>query len=374
MKISEIIVEERTDEAVGTGLKLASKLLGPGAKAVANLFGKGPTKQLTTQLAQRIAAGSRPTAAEVAKLAKVSKDEATAILKAARAEARVLSRTSQFSADVAGIKDVVAGAKKWSGWMLRAGINLVYYKMFWDPLSLYLDNLKTAESYVKAGKWDEKTFNEYRQREMSALIGKWAALWATGKLVKMPFSVVNKIIGGPNSKVVGPLLATLTPAAQVFFMSWVNDPENAKDIAEAMAQPLVSATVGGVGTAIEDKIRAVIPFAKEYGDKNPNAQPGDLAPGEARVPADGQGAAPSSTTADAGAKDAVASTSTAPKPGETTLLKPKDVKTTATTPGRIDPFAKLDPAEWVPSGQHGMLKSIKTGEFRPDPAVLKAQK
>lgn len=345
----EIVTEEQLDE-IGAGLKLASKLLGPAAKGIATLFGKGPTKQLTTKIAQQIAAGSRPTAQQIAKVAKVSQDDAVAILKAARAEARTLVRTGQFSQNVAAITDTANAIKTWSGRALRAGLNLVYYKMFWDPLSLYMDNLKTAQQYVDAGKWTEADFNAYRQREMSALVGKWAALWATGKLVKLPFGVASKLIGGAGTKTQA-LLDTLTPAAQVYFMSWVNDPENAKTIAEAMSSDIAVWGVGGIGTAAEDKIRAVIPFAKEYGRKNPDAKPGDLQPGDAKPgteePAD----------VDATSTEKPKTPATTPTPA-------------ATTPGASATPEKLDPKVWISGLVPGYVKNAKTGEIKVDPSLL----
>lgn len=345
--MNEIVAEEQLDEVVGAGLRLASKLLGPAAKGVASVLGKGPTKQAIQQMAQQIAGGGKVTLAQASKL--VGKDNAKAALTAAQKQAQVMARAGQFTKNMAAITDTANSVKAWSGRVLRAGLNLLYYKMFWDPLSMYMDNLKTAQTYVDAGKWTPEEFEAYRRREMSTMIGKWAALWATGKLVKLPFGVVSKVIGGTGTRTQA-LLDTLTPAAQVYFMSWVNDPDNAKTIAEAMSADITAGVIGGIGVAADDKIRSVIPFAKEYGRKNPDAKPGDLQPGDAK-PAGEEPADVDATSTEKPKTDATATPAT-PKPGA------------SATP------EKLDPAEWKQGLIPGYVKNIKTGEVKVDPSLL----
>jgi hypothetical protein len=176
-----------------------------------------------------------------------------------------------------GIGETASSVKLWTGKIISAGLTGAYYWMLYEPLKLYMDNIEAAEEMLKNNKVSPTEFEQYRQREMSALIGKWATLWATGKLAKIPFSIMSKVLG-KISEGLGKTISTLGTAGQVYFMSQVNSPENSRAIAEFMAGPIASKFVGGIGVEAENKIRKWIPFATEYdtkaGDK-PEAKPGE---------------------------------------------------------------------------------------------------
>ena len=282
MKIHDIITEEPVNEA-GAGLlaRGASKLLGPAAEKLASVLGKGETGRATELIAARIARGQQVELATVEKM--VGKASAKDVLKAAEKKAASLKRTTTWNANIAGIGETAKAVKLWTGRLINGGLTGAYYWILYQPLKLYLDNIEEAESMLKNGKVTPEEFEQYRQREMSALIGKWAALWATGKLARLPFAVVGKVMGA-FSPSLGKVMGTLGTAGQVYFMSQVNSPENSQAIAEFMAGPIASKFIGGMGVEAENTIRKWIPFAHEYDKKDatdakgPNADKKDTTP------------------------------------------------------------------------------------------------
>lgn len=346
MKIYDIITEDQNvDENVGRLGALALKGLG-------KIFGGNRAelvKDLSTQLASKGKWAGPATNAEAAKALKQLGPEAVKMAKADPSiiddivkNANKVRSPGVFSKAASGAKtagkitaQTTSAVTNYTTNILKFALPATYYYMFWEPLSLYLDNVAAAESYVNSGGPDsitEKDFEAYRQREMNALIGKWAMLWATGKLVKIPFGAVTKLFGSLSPKA-GAILKTMTPGVQAYFMQWVNKPENSKDIAEFMASPLAQAVgLGAIGVNIEDKIRSILPFAREYEQKSASEpQATDKQPaGEKEEPAAGQGAKPSEPVA------------TSNKPAE----KP----------------AKKDPSEWMYHSP-GFVQNRKTGEI-----------
>lgn len=270
MKITDIISEDKLLE--GLPAKVFSKLFGKAIGGTAELVGKGETNRAVSQLATKIANGQTPAIADAEKL--VGKAAAKKTLAAAEKEAASNARVAKMSADLAGIGEMAGAVKKWSGIAISAGLNGAYYWMMYEPLRDYLNNINVAEDMLKNGKVTPEDFDAYRKREMSGLIGQWTALWATGKLAKLPFGVVSKIFQGfsktPN--VMSKAISGLGTAGQVYFMNKVNSPENAKAIAEFMAGPIMTPIFGGVGTKAEDVIRSFIPGAHEI----PSAEPSEL--------------------------------------------------------------------------------------------------
>lgn len=346
MKIYDIINEDQNvDEALGTLAKIGSKVLGPAAKAGATLLGKGPTARVIDSLAVNIAHGGKPTVGMTAKMLKSagSSDDAAKVLAKARKEAAALKRSSDLASNVAGIKAAAASAKesisagtKFLFGLGRLGLGAYYLSMFKEPLDLYLNNIEAAETRLNAtnpeDRWTPEQFEAYRQREMSALIGKWALLWGTGKLVKLPFGMFTKMVGYVSPKL-GAAVSTLGVGAQAYFMKWVNEPENANDIASFMAQPLMTFAAGGIGTAAEDKIRSVLPFAKKY----------EKAPADSAAPAQNKQQPDNKPEAEPNGKE----TGQAAKPSA------------ATAP---EASAKKDPAVWVYHSP-GFVQNKHTGEI-----------
>ena len=269
MKITDIISEDKLPE--GLAAKAFSKVFGKAIGGAADLVGKGNTGRAVDALAAKIARGEQVAIADAEKL--VGKDAAKKTLAAAEKEAEASARVAKMHADLAGIGEMAGAVKKWSGIAISAGLNGAYYWMMYEPLRDYLNNINVAEGMLKDGKVTPEDFDAYRKREMSGLIGKWTALWATGKLAKLPFGVVSRIFQGfsktPN--VMSKAISGLGTAGQVYFMNKVNSPENAKAIAEFMAGPIMTPIFGGVGTKAEDVIRSFIPGAHEI----PSAEPTD---------------------------------------------------------------------------------------------------
>jgi hypothetical protein len=328
MKIHDIISDEPLNET-GAGLiaRGASKLLGPAAEKIASLFGKGQIGRATEELARRIAQGEKFELATVEKM--VGKESAKDVLKAAEKKGASLKRTATWNANIAGIGETAKSVKAWTGKLINAGLTGAYYWLLYEPLKLYMDNIEEAEAMLKNGKATPEEFEQYRQREMSALIGKWAALWATGKLARLPFAVVGKVMGA-FSPSLGKVMGTLGTAGQVYFMNQVNSPENAQAIAEFMAGPIATKFIGGIGVEAENKIRKWIPFAHEYDNKGTNDSTGTNADKKDTTPVDPD--APPKADAEPTVTDVPA----APKPQAT----PRD-KWIYYSPGMIqDPVTK----------------------------------
>jgi hypothetical protein len=284
MKIHDIITEEPLNEAgEGLAVRAASKLLGPAAEKIASLFGKGSTARATEELAKRIAQGEKFELATVEKM--VGKESAKDVLKAAEKKAASEVRVAKWNANIKGVGETVGAVKSWTGKLINAGLTGAYYWLLYEPLKLYMDNIEEAEAMLKNGKATPEEFEQYRQREMSALIGKWAALWATGKLARLPFAIVGKVMGA-FSPSIGKVIGTLGTAGQVYFMNQVNSPENSQAIAEFMAGPIASKFIGGMGVEAENKIRKWIPFAQEYDNKSAGDTTGTNADKKDTTPVD----------------------------------------------------------------------------------------
>lgn len=269
MKINELLNDyERLDEAGATtmGARLLSKLFGGAAEAGASAIGKGSKGRVIDALAGRIANGEKVAASDIAKYGKVSKEEAASMLAKAEKKAASNMRVDAFNKNIAGIGETASSVKTWTGKLIKIGLTGAYYWMLYEPLKDYLENIEEAERMLKAGelgKNGEADFEAYRRQQMSTLIGRWATLWATGKLVKLPFSIVGKLVG-EFSPGLATGISTLGRAGQVYFMNQMNNPENATTIATWMSGPIASKFIGGAGVAAENKIRSWIPGAKDY--------------------------------------------------------------------------------------------------------------
>lgn len=348
MKIYDIITEDQNIE------ENKGRLAAMALKGLGKLFG-GNRAELVKDVSKQLAAKGKwagpATPAEVTKALKQLGPEATKMAKADPSIVDDIVKNANKVRSPGVLSKAVSGATNagkvaaqttsvatnYATNVLKFALPASYYYMFWEPLSMYLDNVAAAETYVNSGGPDsitEKDFEAYRQREMNALIGKWAMLWGTGKLVKMPFGAVTKLFGSLSPKV-GGILKAMTPGVQAYFMQWVNKPENSKEIAEFMASPLVQAVgLGALGTNIEDKIRGILPFAKEY-EKAQNA----LEPGA--QDSTGQQTQPDTKDAGQGAKPSEPAQKTEPQQDKPT---------------------KKDPAEWMYHSP-GFVQNKRTGEI-----------
>lgn len=277
MKITELINEQQQlDELVPGSLvsRGLSKVFGGTAHGLANLFGKGSNARIIDSLAQSIQGGAKVTTSSVMRTHGVTAQEAKALLRAARSKAGTAARVSTWNANIAGIGQTAAAVKSWTATLLNIGLTGAYYWMLYEPLRDYMNNIEEAEKMLQAGGGKNPTpedFEAYRRKEMSVLIGRWATLWATGKLVKLPFSIVSKLVG-KLSPGLGTAVSTLGRGGQVYFMNQINNPENSKTIATWMSGPIASQFIGGAGVAAENTIRSWIPGAKEY-DQKTDAEP-----------------------------------------------------------------------------------------------------
>jgi hypothetical protein len=310
MKIHDLINEDEVlDEFIAPALNAAGRAIASGASKIAPAISKGVSwlaqtgsrRDLINLMAkdpamiQKTLKGVAPTVAEVEAIygpraaAIFARDPnfMTKVLKQFHADKLIGagSKTAGNTTNIAtklqsgikGLGQTASSVKGWTGKLISAGLTGAYYWILYEPLKLYMDNIEAAEEMLKNNKATPEEFEQYRQREMSALIGKWATLWATGKLAKLPFAIVAKVMG-KFSPGLGSSISTLGTAGQVYFMNQVNSPENSQAIAEFMAGPIASKFIGGMGVEAENKIRKWIPFATEYdtkaGDK-PEAKPGE---------------------------------------------------------------------------------------------------
>ena len=315
MKIHELINEDELNEfapVLGAALNAAGRAIASGASKVGPAITRGATWLAQTgsrrdlidlmaknpQIIQSTLKGTAPTVAQVeaiygpraASIFAKDPNFMTKVLKRYQADKLVKTTSTagsgtsnagntmaKWHAGLQGIGQTASKVKYWTGKVIGAGLTGAYYYILYQPLKLYLENIEEAESMLKNGKVTPEEFQQYRQREMSALIGKWATLWATGKLAKLPFAVVGKIMGR-FSPSLGQTIGTLGTAGQVYFMDQVNSPENSQAIAEFMAGPIASTFIGGMGVEAENKIRKWIPFAHEYDTKagaKPDGKPGE---------------------------------------------------------------------------------------------------
>ena len=304
MKVYEIIAESKRLDELSLVSRGLSKVLGPALDVGANLFGKGPKGQALEKLSNYIAHGG--TVRDLAHARTIAGRNAKYVtddfIKNAEKLAARKVRVANWDANIAGLKGSLKKGAKVVVTSLRVLMSVGYYYMFYEPLELYLDNISAAQEKLASKEWTQQEFNDYRQREMSGLIGKWTALWVGGKMIKLPFAAVGKLFGIVSPKM-GAVLGGLGTAGQLYFMNWVNNPENSETIATFMASPLLTDTLGGMGVAAEDKIRAVIPFAK------------DIDSGQGSDPAT---AIEPDDKADAGATDDKDSTSTGTDKPDTT--------------------------------------------------------
>lgn len=277
MKVYEIIAESKRLDELGLVSRGLSKVLGPAVEVGANLFGKGPKGQALEKLANYIAHGG--TVRDLAHARTIAGRNAKYVtddfIKNAEKLAARKVRVANWDTNIAGLKGSLKTGAKVVLTSIRVLMTIGYYYMFYEPLELYLDNISVAQEKLASGEWTQKEFNDYRQREMSGLIGKWTALWAGGKMIKLPFAAAGKMFGMISPKL-GAAMSGLGTAGQLYFMNWINNPENSETIASFMAMPLLTDTLGGIGVAAEDKIRSVIPFAKEI-DSGQGSDP-DTAP------------------------------------------------------------------------------------------------
>jgi hypothetical protein len=269
MKITELINDhERLDEAGATTIasKALSKVFGGAAHGLANLFGNGSNTRIIASLVKDIENGATLTTKSVMRTHGLTPEKAKALLHAARQEAGTAARVANWNANIAGIGQTASAVKSWTGTLINLGLTGAYYWMLYEPLRDYMNNIEEAEKMLQAGGGKDPTpedFEAYRRKEMSVLIGRWATLWATGKLVKLPFSIVSRMFG-KFSPGLATAVSTLGRGGQVYFMNQINDPDNAKTIATWMSGPIASTFIGGAGVAAENKIRSWIPGAKEY--------------------------------------------------------------------------------------------------------------
>lgn len=269
MKINELLNEsKRLDEAGATTLaaRALSKVFGGGAKGAANSIGAGSNSRIINQVAARLAGGGTVTVDDIMRAGKVSREEATKLLAKATKKSASTIRTAAYQADIAGIGATAGAVKKWTGMLINAGLTGAYYWMFYEPLRDYMNNIEEAEKMLQAGGGTDPTpedFEAYRRSQMSTLIGRWATVWASSKLAKLPFSIVSKLVKELSPSLAGGI-STLGKAGQVYLMSKMNSPENATTIATWMSGPIASQFIGGAGVAAENAIRSWIPGAKEY--------------------------------------------------------------------------------------------------------------
>lgn len=241
MKVHEIINIDLNEGLLARG---AAKFLGKPLNALLSAFGKGSAGQFFKSLTSYVddAGKLNISSVESAYGKKIADEVANnpKLIKKIEKSAISTRRTQQFSQNIGEIKQMInatmqVGEKLISG--IKLAIGAAYVSTFIMPLKQYLDNIEIAEQYVEAGQWSDADFEEFRKKEIGALIGKWTVLIVSGKVSKIPGGIIKSlpIIGGK----LAPLIDSLTPAVQTALALWLSTEENARVIASALAQPLL---------------------------------------------------------------------------------------------------------------------------------------
>lgn len=250
MKIYEIISKE--NELVNEAPSgLASKMFGGIASGAAKVLGKEKEEALkyimslvdknTGKISSNLSAAEKAFIDNNPKL--VTKAE-----KAVRSElkqAKYASDTAFIKGKIEGINNTVSKSLGFSTSVAKLATTGWWWYVVIEPVRQYNKELTQAQAAVESGEWTPEKFEQYRKQQMAVLIGKIAEQYIIKRFTR---SVLSKIPVFKNS------IQTLKPAAEAYFMSYVNSPEGSEQVATIMVEPLLTGVLGGLGTKAMDAI------------------------------------------------------------------------------------------------------------------------
>ena len=271
MKVYEIISERK--ESINE--TVASSLFGGGVGLLAKALGKSDKKLAIEALAKffdkntgKIVAGSR---AEFNAINAAKQQYGDKIIKSAESLAIKNAKEAKFAADTASISNAWNSAKSALGKTYSFGktiANLAMTQWWWkvvlEPFNVYLDELQSGQEAVDNHEpnWTPEYFEEYRKQRTAVLIGKVAEQII---IKKFTFGIMTRL------PVIGKYLTPLIPAAEAHFMDYVNSPEGSKQVATVMIAPVLTGTIGGLGTYAVDKLKGKYEEAKSAITGTPNS-------------------------------------------------------------------------------------------------------
>ena len=263
MKIVDI-VSESTNEGLGNYL----------ASAGAWMLGKGSRAQAIEKLADAMAAaGTKISAKDAEKL--VGKELARDAKVMADAEHLAIKKIddAKYAANVAAIKAQWTAAKEaiesFRKWTMYPAIGI----MFAAPLLVYYNNMQRAQKLLDAQELSLDDFEKWHQQQMSALIGKWAAIFTGMTLTKLSGAgiawVFRKLGAAPLAKFITSYLGT---GSAIAVMAAINHPTAAQLIADFMAGNIFGQTAGYLGVKGEDALLGWFSSKLPYGNNQATTQ------------------------------------------------------------------------------------------------------
>lgn len=235
MKIYEIIVENKVDEAggklIGTALKhpAIQKALGKGAQWVGSKAGQGNTIKTAKDL--YLHGGEK-----------------------------VFNPITKFM--------------KWTGYVASAlkALGLVQLAME------YRAAMERGEKQLAAGKWTQEQFDDYHRNQMGTLITQIALAMPFFLALKVStgwsvFTMAAKYSGNPIGRAVGTTMATMATGVQAAFIQLLNTKENRLAIADFTANTLIDGTIAEYGIRAEQKIKELIGLAEKKAGKPATDKP-----------------------------------------------------------------------------------------------------
>ena len=148
--------------------------------------------------------------------------------------------------------------------LTSAGMSFLKTWQMLDPLYVYNKHMSKWEKDMKAGKITADQYELIREKELTQLIGQWAAILATNGMLRagaMPLLAGFRLFG---LNTIYAFVNTLTKGGQAALMYWWNTDEGRNWIASALALGViddtdyVSSIVGGNIAQLLDKLKGKV--------------------------------------------------------------------------------------------------------------------
>lgn len=259
MKIVDIVSESTNEGVMDALVKGGAWLLGKGGRAQAMekladaMVSRGTT--LTAREAEAIVGK------ELAKDSKLLADAEQMALKKI-ADAKYAANVAAIRSQLSKLTGTIEGFRKWT---MYTAIGV----MFAAPLLTYYNNMQAAQKLLDTGKATAEDFEKYHQREMSVLIGKWAAVFAAGAFAKLPAGAVAWIFGKLGLTSIASFLSRwVGTGSAIALMAVVSHPDVAQEIANTMAGNIFGKAVGYLGVKGENFLLGLISDKLKYGQQD----------------------------------------------------------------------------------------------------------
>lgn len=166
------------------------------------------------------------------------------------------SNARLFDYKMAKLKNATAETVDFIKYLGTAGSYLWWGSVVLTPLKEYYTAISSAEEMLKSGQITPEYFEQYKKQKLGIMIGKVGSQFLIGKFTA---GVMSRIPFGIGKKIEG-----LIPAAQAYFMDYVNTPEGSNKIATVLLSVGLASTLGDLGLHAQEEIKNKIEEAKNY--------------------------------------------------------------------------------------------------------------